>query len=271
MVVDPYRSSMRGSGGILLLMLACGLGAVPVCGAQQTDWETTRVQMSRSALEDLLQRLDASAHSSAYSGAMRAQAVSEAAAVRARLSEGDFQVGDRVALRVDGEAELTDTFTVGADRTLTLPIVGTVPLTGVLRSELEPHLKDAISKYVRDATVHARSLIRIAVLGEVVRPGFYTLPSESLVTDALMVAGGPTHDAKVRGVKIMRGDDEVWGGAALQDAMTTGKTLDQMSLAAGDRIQVPAQSSGIFSSTGFFVLSSMVAMAGTIYGIIRLF
>jgi len=200
---------------------------------------------------------------------MRAQAASEAAAVRTRLSDGDFQTGDRIALRVDGEQELTDTFTVGSGRALTLPIVGVVPLTGVLRSELEPHLKDAISKYVRDAMVHARSLIRIAVLGEVVRPGFYTLPSEILVTDALMVAGGPTHDAKVRGVKIMRGDDEVWGGAALQDAMTAGKTLDQMSLVAGDRIEVPARSSGIFSSTGFFVASTLVAMTATIYGLVR--
>lgn len=262
---------MLRSVRVTLAAALCGLGVATLCAAQQGDWEATHIQMSRGALEDLLQRLDESAHSTAYSSALRAHAVSEAAVVRARLADGDFQTGDRVALRVDGEQELTDTFTVTADRTLTLPVVGSVPLAGVLRSELEARLRDVISKYVRGAVVHARSLVRVAIFGAVGRPGFYTLPSESLVSDALMLAGGPTADAKVREVRIMRGDDEVWGGPALQDAITTGKTLDQISLIAGDRIEVPKSSSGLFSGNGLFVASSLLGLLGTIYGLVRLF
>src|SRR6266566_4950303 len=62
-------------------------------------------------------------------------AVREAAAIGARLARGDFRVGDRILLSVQGEKELSDTFTVGLGGQLTLPLIGNVPLEGVLRSE----------------------------------------------------------------------------------------------------------------------------------------
>ena len=262
---------MRRGLGLSVVALLGALGGVQRASAQGGDWDATRVQMTRSALEDLLQALDQSATSSAYSAALRAHAQSEAAAVRTRLAEGDFQTGDRIVLRVDGEQALTDTFTVGAGRVLALPIVGPVDLTGVLRSELEPHLQQVIAKYVRAPTVHARSLIRIAVLGEVGRPGFYTLPSETVLTDALMVAGGPSKGAKIRGVRILRGDATVWDGEPLRQAMAAGRTLDQLSLIAGDEIEVPAQGAGIFSTPVAYAISAFVGLAATIYGLAKAF
>jgi len=259
--------SLCVSAGALLGVLCL----VRPAAGQGSDWDATRVQMSRPALQDLLQRLDQSALSSAYSPAMRTHAQSEAAAVRARLTDGDFQTGDRITLRVDGEQELTDTFTVGAGRRLTLPVVGTVDLTGVLRSELEPHLQQLIAKYVRNPVVHARSLIRVAVLGEVVHPGFFTLPSETVLTDAVMVAGGPTKDAKVRGVRILRGGAIIWDGKPLQEAMAAGETLDQLNLVAGDQVEVPAQGNGIFSGPAIYALSVFIGLAATIYGLAKTF
>src|SRR5882762_2648527 len=38
----------------------------------------------------------------------------QAALIRDRLANGDFQVGDRILIRVDGEPQLSDTFTVQA-------------------------------------------------------------------------------------------------------------------------------------------------------------
>ncbi len=272
----PMNRGLR----VLLVIAACFLTALPRRTAAQgadrpapqqgAEWDPQRVQMTRAALQDLLKRLDAAAASSAYSAAIRDHARLEAAIVRARLAEGDMQIGDRVYLQVDGEQQLTDSFTVGQGRILTLPIVGDVPLTGVLRADLEPHLRDAIGQYVRDPVIHVRSPIRIAILGEVMRQGFYLLPTQTVLSDALMLAGGPSHEAKLENLRIERGDQRVWEGQALQQAIAEGKTLDQLSLQAGDRVRVPARGTW-FNATSFRIAATLlVTIPAAIYGVRRL-
>src|SRR5438034_6586175 len=68
----------------------------------------------------------------------------EARLIRSRLANGDFQPGDRIFLRVEGEQQLSDTFTVGPGPAVVLPEVGAVPLDGVLRSELQGRLQQQL-------------------------------------------------------------------------------------------------------------------------------
>ncbi len=255
---------------LLAASLLSALGARASAAQQGTDWDPNRVQMTRAALEDLLKSLNEAVASRAYSAAIRDHARREADAVHTRLTEGDFQVGDRIYLRVEGEQQLTDTFTVGPGRVLTLPIVGDVSLTGVLHSELESHLRKTIVKYVKDPVVQARSLIRISVLGEVARPGFYSVPTQTLVSDVLMLAGGPTRDAKLEKLHIDRGGEHVWEGRTLQQAIADGRTLDQLSLQAGDRIGVPAKGSWFTEST-VRVVTLLLTVPVAVYGLTRLF
>jgi polysaccharide export outer membrane protein len=151
----------------------------------------------------------------------------------------DFQVGDRILLLVEGDSALSDTFTVVAGPALRLPAIGEISLAGVRRADLETHLTRELSRYVRDPVVHARALIRISVLGEVVRPGFYAVPLDLVLADALMVAGGPTQDAKVDRLRILRSQSSVWSGTRLQAAIARGATLEELGVRAGDAIDVP--------------------------------
>src|SRR3989442_7963585 len=142
------RRFMRAAvtlGVTLLSFSACGALA-----QQSREWDPGRLQVTREALQDLLNRLDQAANSKAYSKAFRERSKTEAALVRARLQEGDFQVGDRIRLMVEDEAQLTDTFTVAEGRVLFLPGIGTIALRGVLRSELESHLRQEIGRYVKN-------------------------------------------------------------------------------------------------------------------------
>lgn len=152
-----------------------------------------------------------------------------------------FQVGDRILLRVEGDSVLTDTFTVIAGPALRLPVVGDVALTGVRRADLETYLTRELSRYLKDPVVRARALIRLSVLGEVARPGFYAVPADLVLADALMAAGGPTKDARVEKLRIDRGGGRLWSGARLQAAIARGATVDEMGLRAGDRITVPGR------------------------------
>src|SRR6266496_5337538 len=150
-----------------------------------------------------------------------------------------FQAGDRILLHVEGDSALSDTFTVVAGPTLRLPNIGEISLTGVRRTDLEAHLTRQLSRYIKDPVVQARALIRGSVVGEVTRPGFYAVPVDLVLPDALMLAGGATQLARVDRLLILRGSASLWSGTDLQAAIARGATLDELGIRAGDRIQVP--------------------------------
>lgn len=229
----------------------------------QTDGR--RLRISRDSLQTLLATYERSAGSGQLSPELRARARYEAELIRQRLKQGDFQVGDRVWLRVEEQPLLTDTFRVNAGLGIDLPALGEVPVNGLLRAELEPHLREYIGRFVRDPVVQAQPLIRLSVLGDVGSPGFYVLPADVLVTDALMVAGGPARSAKLTDIKIERGGETIWGGDALQTAITEGRTLDQLSLQAGDRIVVPEDKGPPFTR----ILAGIGGASSILYLILR--
>lgn len=233
------------------------------------DWDPGAAEMGRTELRALAERLEAAAVSPGYSAAIRKQAKEEVAFIRERLEEGDFQVGDRVVLSVQGNSVLSDTLSVQPGRVLVLPQIGDVPLTGVLRSELQGYLSEQLAHYVQDATVRTQTLIRLAVLGEVARQGFYAVPAEGLVDDAIMVAGGPAPAADLDRVEIRRGERVLWAGEPLQQAIIAGFTLDQLNLRAGDRIVVPTREQGIFS--GGVLRGLLVALPSVALLVSRLF
>lgn len=226
----------------LLLLLAPG----PTAAQAIFDMDVRGAELTRDELQPLLIQLEEAAEAPGYSRELRDQAAREASYVRDRLENGDFRVGDRVVLVVAGEPELSDTLTVSGNRTLDLAAIGRVSLDGVLRSELEDHLRDVLDDYLREPDVRAHALIRIGVLGSVGSPGFYTLPASALLEEVLMAAGGPGGNADIDNLRVRRGTELVWEGELLQRAMVEGRTLDQLSLRAGDRIEVPEEQPGFF-------------------------
>jgi protein involved in polysaccharide export with SLBB domain len=153
--------------------------------------------------------------------------------------DSDFQVGDRIVLRVAGEPQLTDTFTVSAGPALVLPFVGSISLAGVQRDSVEKVLTVAIAKYYREPSVRARALMRVAVLGEVVRPGFYGVLADMLLPDVIMAAGGPTAFAQIDGLRILRGGVEFMPKDSTKNAVARGLTLAQLGVRPEDQFVVP--------------------------------
>src|SRR6058998_3687536 len=153
----------------------------------------------------------------------------------------EFQVGDRILLHVEGDSALSDTFTVVAGPALRLPNVGEISLAGVRRGDIEAHLSRELGRYINDPVLQARALIRVSVVGEVMRPGYYAVPIDLVLADALMLAGGATKDARVDQLRVVRGSSSLWSGDKLQTAIARGATLEELGIRGGDRIQVPGQ------------------------------
>jgi polysaccharide export outer membrane protein len=158
---------------------------------------------------------------------------------RAQSRATPFQPGDRILLRVEGDSALSDTFTVVTGPAVRLPNVGEISLANVSRSEVESYLARELGRYIKDATVEARALIRISVMGEVARPGFYAVPIDLVLPDALMLAGGATQTARIDQLTVVRGKSALLDESALEAAIARGATLDELGMRAGDRIQVP--------------------------------
>lgn len=253
---------------LLLPVLAAALTAGSA--AAQPGGDAPRREPARAELQALLERAALAARDPSLGEEARLRAGNEAELIRARLRDGDLQPGDQVALQVDGEQALTATFTVTPRRQLELPGMEPVSVQGVLRTELEAHLRAHVGRYLRQPVVHARAMMRVAVLGQVRSPGFYAVPAESMVSDAIMAAGGPLATGRLAAAHISRGGERIWWGRGLQEALQYGLSLDQMSLRSGDEIFIP-QDPGSRTSRALRVAAALPAAVLAVLGVARLF
>ena len=165
-----------------------------------------------------------------------------ASAVRRRLEEGDFAIGDRIVLLLQTDSTIHDTVTVRDGQLLRIARFPDVSLHGVLRSELQQHLVAALGRIIREPQVEVTPLLRLGIFGEVAHPGYYWTTADLLLSDAMMVAGGPTSQADPSRTLIRRNARQAVDPAAVRTALSRGETLDQIGLHAGDEIVVGRKS-----------------------------
>lgn len=211
--------------------------------AQQPVIQRAGVGATRGDLEGYLAECERLASARSASAEARAAYLRSAAAVRERLNDGDFRVGDQIVLSVQGFDSLSKTFLVREGMLLSLPGIPDISLHGVLRSEIRPFLTQQLSRYLRNPDVRATAMLRVAVLGEVRSPGFYRVAADVPLSEALMAAGGPTPSSDLDRTTVRRDDHDVLSQDALRSALASGATLDQLNLRGGDEILVAARKS----------------------------
>ena len=232
--------------------------------------DTRRAQATRAELEGTLLGIDSILNSPGYSSRIRDAKRREQLLIQERLTLGDLRVGDQVALLVQGEPGLTQVFPLGPGRILNLPGVGEIPMEGILRSEAEAHVRKHLASYIRDPQVRVQTLIRMSIRGAVGQPGFFNVPAEYLVTDAIMAAGGPAGGtADANRTTIRRGGTTILSQAEVQKAMIEGITLDQLNLRAGDEILVDEELTRRRSTLS--LLGVIGAATGIFYMITRIY
>lgn len=186
-----------------------------------------------------------------------------AASLRQRLREGDFQVGDRIVVTILSDSLRRDTVTVRGGRLIELPGKVTIPLEGVLRSELQQRVTDEVLKLIRAERVEAVPLTRIGVLGEVMRPGYFSLAWDTPLTDAIMSAGGPSPSAEMERSAVKRDGKEFRSPKATREAISRGLTIEQFGLRAGDELFVGRRRE--------FNPGPMVAVVGAVASIVTVY
>ena len=123
--------------------------------------------------------------------------------------------GDEVIIDIWGNSEETIRATISPEGSITIPNLGPVYLSGKLINEASSYMKNMLARIYSDlnsenpGTFLKVSLgqirsIQVNVMGEVMMPGTYTLPSLASVFHALYAAGGVNNVGTLRDVVLYR-------------------------------------------------------------------
>ncbi len=145
--------------------------------------------------------------------------------------EPDYRLGpgDKISIKVLGSEDITGTYTVGDNGTISIPLIGEVKSAGLSRTELEQEITRGLTQgYIANPKVSVAILTYrpFFVLGEVAKPGGYPYVSGMRVLNAVALAGGYTYRANQTYVIVTRhGEDR--------------KATPAMSIQPDDIIRVP--------------------------------
>ena len=100
-------------------------------------------------------------------------------------------------------------YLVNVNGAINFPVLGSVPVAGKTRSEIESDLGSKLSEYVKDVVVDVRIMnFKVTVLGEVNSPGVYTVRNERVtLPEAIGLAGDLTEDGDRNNITVIREDE----------------------------------------------------------------
>jgi polysaccharide biosynthesis/export protein len=150
--------------------------------------------------------------------------------------------GDTIIVSLSGKSTGSYSLVVDREGRLYLPESGPVQVGGLsferARAAIEQRV--ASEKIGVRATVSAGELrsIRVFVLGDVVRPGSYTVSGLSTVTHALFTSGGVSEVGSLRNIEIKRSGTTI-GRFDLYELLLRGNSSQDLRLQSGDVVFVP--------------------------------
>lgn len=149
--------------------------------------------------------------------------------------------GDTFTINVWGSANFSHTVTVRRDGNIFIPKIGTLKVWGdsfkQMSSKIEKRLSSFFSGIKVNIAFESIRNIDVFVVGEVQKPGSYSVPSTSAVINVLFHSGGPTRSGSLRNIQLVRNNQTI-ATIDLYDFLIHGKNSIQK-LQSQDVILVP--------------------------------
>ena len=153
---------------------------------------------------------------------------------------------DQLVINVYGKSVTNWKLNVSSEGNINLPGAGLLNVSGETIEQATRSIKSklAANNYaVGQGTTVQVSLgnirsIKVIMVGQVMRPGTYTLPSLATVFNALYAAGGPTDNGSFRRIAVIR-NNRVIRHLDVYDFLTKGDQKDNIGLQDQDIIQIP--------------------------------
>jgi polysaccharide export outer membrane protein len=134
----------------------------------------------------------------------------KSAATLPATTDPNYVIGPSDVLSIDvwKETELSVTVPVRPDGKISLPLVNDVEAAGMTPMALTAALTEKLKKYFADprvaVTVKEINSKRVYILGQVARPGAYSLVPKMTVFQALSTAGGFGQYADLKNIYVLR-------------------------------------------------------------------
>ena len=161
-----------------------------------------------------------------------------------------LSAGDELLINVWGDSEVNLKLKVSPEGTILIPNLGPVSVSGLTIETAENRIRqelgrimstlsgdtDGANTFVSVSLSQIRS-IKVNIVGEVVAPGTYTLPSFATLFNALYAAGGVNEIGSLRGIKVYRNSKEV-AKLDVYDYLLNGKYNTNIRLEENDMVIV---------------------------------
>jgi len=160
------------------------------------------------------------------------------------------------------------TYTVDQNGFIDFPVLGKVKLAGLTRTQAIDELRNKLAQYIKDPGVNLTfQNFRISVLGEVQKPGSFTLPNERVsILEAISMAGDLTIQGVRKNIMVIREHDGVKETHRID--LTSRDALDSpvYYLAQNDVVYVEPNKTKMQSSVLNYTV--FVSIAGVIISVI---
>jgi protein involved in polysaccharide export with SLBB domain len=184
--------------------------------------------------------------------------------------------GDEVRVQLFGQQNAIHSLIVSRDGSVNFPQIGPVVVAGLGFREMRELLQQRVSEQMigvnASITMGELRSIRVFVLGDVTRPGSFTVSGLSTMTNALFVSGGIAASGSMRNVQLKRRGETVQR-LDLYDLLLNGDNSNDARLQPNDVLFVPprgptvavageVQRPAIYEIVGERNLNDVVRLAG---------
>jgi polysaccharide export outer membrane protein len=120
-----------------------------------------------------------------------------------------YQIGDDDLLEVNvwKEPDLSKQVPVRSDGKISLPLVGELQAAGKTPVQLEDEITNRLRNFITEPAVTVMVLkinsLKFNVMGEVARPGSFSLATTTTIVDAIAAAGGFRDFAKKKSIYVL--------------------------------------------------------------------
>jgi len=159
----------------------------------------------------------------------------------------DYVIGadDVLDVSVWKEQELTRSLQVRPDGKISMPLLNDIQAAGLTANQLSQSITEKLKKYLTapQVTVMLTQINsqRVYVIGEVTRPGAYSVLPGMTILQAISRAGGLTQFANGKKIFLMRNENHIQAKYpfSYKDVLDGRRAEENLTVKAGDTVVVP--------------------------------
>jgi len=188
-------------------------------------------------------------------------------------------IDDELLVSIWGASQQSYQLRVETNGAVSIPDIGPVYVSGMEFTQAKELIKKRLiaiyqgmggsnpNTYAEVSISNLRS-IKINVIGEVLAPGTYTLPSTASAFNALYLSGGPNENGSFRNIQIIR-DNKIIKTIDVYDFLINANTQGNIQLREQDIVYIPTyqkrvEAKGAFKRTGIFELTEKETLSDMI-------